>query len=209
MSAVRDRPGFLGAGLATSIGATVAACADRLHRGPPPARLLDWEIGGRAEVVPYQLMDGMPLEPAEGRLFRVLETVIAAALAQARLDGPALQRTWLFVGSSSFDISVAENCYQRDLAQASGPLPLTDASFARVAEWVRQRFGLRGEDFSFNTACTASANALWYAARAIEAGWATHALVVGVELLNNVTAQGFHNLRAADPVRDEALRPGP
>ncbi len=188
------RPALIGVGLACNLGASVSACVDGLFRPPPPPRHFDLEIGGRTERVPYMLMDGVADIFSRDRLYKVLDKVISAAIDEAGLSPQELQSTWLFVGSSSFDICVAEQEYRHDLANGDPSLPLTNGSFARVAEWVRNRFGLRGEDFSFNTACTASANALWYASRAVEAGWTRHALVVGVELMNNITAQGFHGL---------------
>jgi len=116
----------------------------------------------------------------------------------------------LFVGSSSFDISVSESLYRKELAAGGDSLPLRSSSFGNLAEAVQERFGLRGEDYTFNTACTASANGAWYAARLIQAGAIDHALVLGVELVNDLTALGFFGLglltrttmRPFDPDRD-------
>ena len=191
----RQSPAFIGAGLACHLGTSVSACIDGLFRPPQPPQLFDLEIGGRPERVPYKLMAGASPGASPERLYRVLERVICEAVDEAGLSPQELHRAWLFIGSSSFDICVSEQEYRHDLARGeAAPLPLRDASYASLAEWIRSRFSLRGEDFSFNTACTASANALWYASRAIEAGWTHHALVIGVELMNNITAQGFHGL---------------
>ena len=191
----QQRPAFIGAGLACHLGTSTRASVDGLFQPPQPPQLIGLEIGGRPERVPCKLMAGAAPGAGADHLYRVLESVIGAAIAEAGLSLQELQRAWLFVGSSSFDICVSEQQYCDDLARgAAAALPLPDASYASLAEWVRSRFGLRGEDFSFNTACTASANALWYASRAIDAGWARHALVIGVELMNNITAQGFHGL---------------
>jgi 3-oxoacyl-[acyl-carrier-protein] synthase-1 len=100
----------------------------------------------------------------------------------------------LCVGSSSFDISTSERLYREELARGPGALPLRSSSIGNLAEAVRSRFGFNGEDFSFNTACTASANGLWYAARLVRAGEVDHALVLGVELINDITALGFLGL---------------
>jgi 3-oxoacyl-[acyl-carrier-protein] synthase-1 len=67
-------------------------------------------------------------------------------------------------------------------------------SFGSLGETVRKRFGFHSADFSFNTACTSSANALWYASRLIHAGTIRYALVLGVEMANHITALGFHGL---------------
>ena len=100
----------------------------------------------------------------------------------------------LCVGSSSFDISVSESLYREERSRGREALPLRSSSIANLAESVRARFDLRGEDYSFNTACTASANGVEYAARMIEAGAVDHALVLGVELVNDITALGLLGL---------------
>src|SRR5690606_23448456 len=105
-----------------------------------------------------------------------------------------------FVGSSSFDISVSEHHYQQAQQTCGAAIPLDSSpSFGKLADTLRQRFGLYGPEFSFNTACTSSANALWYASRLLATGTVRHALVVGVELLNDMTALGFHGLGLLTP----------
>jgi 3-oxoacyl-[acyl-carrier-protein] synthase-1 len=120
--------------------------------------------------------------------------VVEEALNEAGLSPSEQRRMALCVGSSSFDISVSESLYREELAAGGGALPLRSSSCGHLAEIVRKRFGLQGEDYTFNTACTASANGLWYAARLIQAGVVDHALVLGVELMNDLTALGFLGL---------------
>jgi 3-oxoacyl-[acyl-carrier-protein] synthase I len=187
-------PCFLGSGIATHLGTGVAENLAGLHERPrPPQRLLR-RIDDRIESIPYTPLRGFPIESAETRLDTVIDTVIEEALEEARLRAPEQSRMALFVGSSSFDISVSESLYRRELAAGGDSLPLRSSSFGNLAEAVRERFGLRGEDYTFNTACTASANGAWYAARLIQSGAIDHALVLGVELINDLTALGFFGL---------------
>ena len=187
------RPCFLGAGLATSLGTGVAASLAGLHEAPTLPRTLERRVGGRTETIPYKLLREFPLDTPL-RLDDAIGAVVEEALREARLS-PAQQRAMvLCVGSSSFDISISEHLFQEELARGAEALPLRSSSLGNVAERVRARFGLRGEDFSFNTACTASANGLWYAARMIQSGDVDHALVLGVELQNDITALGFLGL---------------
>src|SRR5579863_9613867 len=60
---------------------------------------------------------------------------------------------------------------------------------------VQRVAGSRGETYAYNTACTASANALLAALRALKLGWHRHALVVGAELANRTTLAGFSGLQ--------------
>ena len=187
------RPCFLGAGLATSLGTGVAENLAGLHETPHRPHTIERRVDGRTETIPYMLLRGFPLE-APRRLDEAIAAVIDEALRESGLSGREQRRMALFVGSSSFDISVSERLYREELARRPGALPLRSSSIGNLAEAVRARFGLEGEDFSFNTACTASANGLWYAARLIRAGDVDHALVLGVELLNDITALGFLGL---------------
>jgi len=188
------RPCFLGSGIATHLGIGVEENLAALHEPPRPPQHLARRIDDRVESIPYKPLRGFPLESAEARLDDVIDTVIEEALDEAGLRPSELGRMALFVGSSSFDISVSESRYREELAAGGDALPLRSSSFGNLAEAVRERFGLRGEDYTFNTACTASANGAWYAARLIQNRAIDHALVLGVEIINDLTALGFFGL---------------
>jgi len=204
------RPCFLGSGIATHLGTGVAENLAGLHEPPRPPQSLERRVDDRVLRIPYRPLSGFPLEYAETRLDDVIETVIEEALHEAGLRPSEQRRMALFVGSSSFDISVSESLYRKELAAGGDVLPLRSSSFGDLAEVVRKRFGFQGEDYTFNTACTASANGLWYAARLIHTGAIDHALVLGVELINDLTALGLFGLgmltrstmKPFDPGRD-------
>ena len=188
------RPSFLGAGIATHLGTGVADNLAGLHKPPRPPDSIERRVDDRTETIAYKLLDGFPLTSGPARLDDVIDTVIAEALREAELTPSERRRMALCVGSSSFDISVSESLYRGELAAGGPALPLRSSSFANLAETVRRRFGFCGEDYSFNTACTASANGVWYAARLVATGAVDHALVLGVELVNDLTALGFLGL---------------
>jgi len=188
------RPCFLGAGIATHLGTGIAENLAGLHEPPRPALDLERRLDGRAETIRYKLLHGFPLDGGPARLTAVIDAVVTEALEASGLNVDARRRMALCVGSSSFDISVSESLYREELAAGGPAFPLRSSSFANLAESVRERFGLRGEDYSFNTACTASANGVWYASRLVRSGVVDHALVLGVELLNDLTALGFLGL---------------
>jgi 3-oxoacyl-[acyl-carrier-protein] synthase I len=188
------RPCFLGAGLATHLGTGLAENLAALHRRPPSSQMLERRVDDRIEQIPYKLLRDFPLDDPEARLPAVVEAVVDAALREAGLRPDDRRKMALCVGSSSFDISVSESLYRKELAAGGHVLPLRSSSFANLAEAVRRRFALSGEDYSFNTACTSSANGLWYASRLVRAGAVDHALVLGVELMNDFTALGFLGL---------------
>jgi 3-oxoacyl-(acyl-carrier-protein) synthase len=186
---------FLGAGITTHLGTGIAAQLAAMQRAPLPPQPVSCDIGTIHEQVPYKLLADFPLVDIERRLKKVIDTVITQALSAAGFNAIDYGEVALFIGSSSFDISVSEYTYQQAQKIRGDSIPLGgSSSFGNLAEAVRKRFGFRGADFSFNTACTSSANALWYASRLIHAGKIRYALVLGVEVINHITALGFHGL---------------
>lgn len=194
------RAWFHGAGLHTSLGATLSENLDALPAGPPPPGTTAVPLGETTEPVPSMLLAGLPLEAVETRLWRALEPVVEAALASSDLTPAQRERTALFLGTSSLDISVTEALYARDLEADPAAHPLmTNAAMGGLAEAIARRFGLRGPDYTINTACTSSANALIYADAMIREGLIDHALIVGLEIFNVITALGFQSLALLAP----------
>lgn len=186
---------FLGAGITTHLGTGITAQMTALQHTPLPPQIVNCDIGTIHELVPYKLLADFPLVNIEQRLHLVIDNVIEQALTAANIPDGERKNIALFIGSSSFDISISEHAYQQAQQVRGDSIPLGgSSSFGNLAEAVRGRFGFRGADFSFNTACTSSANALWYASRLIHAGKIRYALVLGVEVINHITALGFHGL---------------
>ena len=188
------RAWFAGAGLHTALGSDPETTLAALEAPAGPSRV-PLEYGDGQEAVPYRLLAGRPLERLEERLYEVLAGVIERAIADAGLSDDERRSMGLFLGSSSADVSVSEARFRRELAADGDAIALIASnSIANLALNLRRRFGLRGPDYSFNTACTASANALATASDMVARGRLDTALVVGVELFNVVTAAGFQSL---------------
>jgi 3-oxoacyl-(acyl-carrier-protein) synthase len=185
-----------GVGLHTTLGRGVAANVAALNRAPIAPQLHAVQFGGSESQVPYFLLADAPLRDIEPRFRHAIEGVIDAALTQAQLSPEERRATAVFLGSSCGDMPVLEAEYRHDLLASKDALAMAStSSLGNMATRIRERFGLQGQDFSFYTACTASANALWYAANMIRAGQTRHAVVVGVEIFNAVTALGFSGLQ--------------
>lgn len=194
MNGTAGRAIFLGAGIHCGIGADPGACLQALRKQPGPPQSLCNEITDRALAIPYMLLCGKDLGDSFERLYGVAADIAEQALAKAALDPAQRARAGLFVGSSSFDICVQEDNYRAELSAGGGAISLRDSSIGTLAARLAGLLELRGPEFSFNTACTASANALVAAIRQVESGLLEHALVLGVELYNDVSALGFHGL---------------
>lgn len=188
---------FTGAALHTSLGRTLSAHLPTVLAGPTEAIA---EFAGKTQPLPYKLLADMPLQTIETRLYTVLDDVIHAAIAAAELTAAEQRRMGLFLGTSSFDIGITEHQYRQALQTDAQALAMQhSSSLGSLAVRLRQRFDLCGPDYSFNTACTASANALVYADAMIRNGQIDHALVLGVETYNSITALGFHGLQLLTP----------
>jgi len=209
---------FIGAGLHTTLGKGIEANLAALEAGFTPPAAAVARYAGHTQSLPYRTLRGA-LPPGgdagaeQTRLDEVLDATVDAALEQAQLTTGERVRVGLFLGTSSFDIGVSEAEYREALQVDANALPLDrqpSASLGQFALRIRSRHGLRGPDFSFNTACTASANALLHADAMVRSGRLTHALVVGVEIFNAITVLGFQglqllssgNMKPFDPARN-------
>lgn len=187
---------FLGTSLHTCLGDTCNQHIAALGQPPGSPGFIEPQIPCPTETIPYhRLLDGV--NPGELKWREVLHRTIQRALDESGLDEEQVRQLGLFVGSSSFDIADEEARLARALAEDTGDsaIVLTNPGMSRVAEQIRQTFALQGPDFSFNTACTSSANALLYAASLVDAGVIDHALVVGMEFANETTTYGFEGLQ--------------
>ena len=193
-------PAFVGAGLHTALGAGVTRNLEALFAAPPkPSRHL---ITGAHEPVsvPALLLADRPLENIGARSWSVAEAVVGEAIAAAGLTREEVREAALLLGTSSLDIAVSEAIYERELREGRDAHPLTsNSTMGRLAQRLRQAHGIRGPDYTICTACTASANALIYANMLVRTGRVRHAIVVGVEMFNIITALGFQSLNCLAP----------
>jgi len=185
-----------GAGLHTTLGRGLGANIAALDRAPIPPQLHAIEVAGNEHALPYYLLADAPLANVEQRFYDAIDAVIDDALTQSRLTPAERHATALFMGSSCGEMPVLEAEYRRDLQASRDALAMAGtSSLGNLATRIRKRFALQGPDYSFYTACTASANATAYAASMLRAGRIRHAVVVGVEIFNAVTALGFSGLQ--------------
>ncbi len=204
-SSGQSGPYIIGCGLHSTLGRTLAINIAALRDAIRPPGQAVFQFAGQEAIQPYHLLANEPLGDPEERFYRVVERVVADAVDQAQLTANERRNLTLFLGSSSSDISMLEALYRRELERDREAKPMrTETSFGSLGVALASRLGLRGGDFTINTACTASANALLHAAALIKRGEIDHALVLGVELCNAVTALGFSSLQL---LSDETMRP--
>ncbi|HET7922965.1 MAG TPA: beta-ketoacyl synthase N-terminal-like domain-containing protein [Gammaproteobacteria bacterium] len=151
----------------------------------------------------YRINDGAALfDPA--RFERLLAPVVRAAVDEAGLDTRDAQSLPLFIGSSCFGIGASEAAYAEALARdPEQALPMPYCGYQDIADMAQRALDGNGDSYTFNTACTSSANALLAALRALASGRHRHALVIGAECANRTTLAGFAGMQLIA----EALRP--
>jgi 3-oxoacyl-[acyl-carrier-protein] synthase I len=198
---------FIGAGLHTALGRGVEQNLATLEGGITAPSTAVAHFAGRTQSLPYRTLraaapTGSDSASELSRLDRALDFTIGTALEQAGLNAAERARTGLFLGTSAFDIAVSEAEYREQLQADPTAIALDrqpSASLGQFALRMRARHRLGGPDFSFNTACTASANALLHADAMVRSGRLAHAVVVGVETFNAITALGFQSLQLLSP----------
>ena len=155
-------------------------------------------FSGEDHQIPYFLMSPIVQKSAgqkpESRLRENLTQVLEQVVKDAALSPEQIMRMGIFIGSSSFDVGASELAYQQARKTNEDAVALEIAGFGAVAEMAREILAIKGPAFNFNTACTSSANAMLYAKQMIESGDIDHALIVGTEVINKITAQGFYCL---------------
>lgn len=174
-----SRPVYLaGSGLLCARGDSLAAVTGALWAGDCAAGQRRF---GQREF-PYF---GLPL--AESDWMARAEQAVRCVAGQL---GPLAPATPLFVASSSFQIGHFE--------QQGAPcdLPVANAEFSRsIAAWLQ----LAGPRHSLSNACISGFSAIEVASSLIAAGQLEEAVVIGIELANELTLAGFAAMELLSP----------
>lgn len=163
-----------GCGLISSLGLDVTESLAALSKGggATATAILPGEMGGK---FPYFRIS-YPLNDWNERARELVQRAVReAGGAQARNGA-------LFVATSSFDIGADElGATERDYSAFTN----------KIVEWL----DWSGPVYVMNTACTSSLNALLAAHALLKSGEMEEALVLGVELDNQLTLGGFAALQ--------------
>lgn len=124
---------------------------------------------------------------------RRIEQVVEDALADADLSRSEIAGMGIFIGTSSVDLYLRELEFIRRMNGAAAAREM-QWEIGEVASFIAAKFGIRGPQFTFTTACSSSANAMIYAARMLRASRIPRALVIGTEHFNRVSLHGFESM---------------
>ncbi len=179
--------------LESALGADPATHCDALRHQhlPRPAAVTD----STGQTWPL-----LRLAAAGGKGGSPLARVAARALDDAGLTATQRGAMPVFLGSTCLDMPDHEQAFA---ARPDQPA-LMHAHCGRTLDRLCTTLALAGPQYTFSTACSSAANALLHAQAMLAAGAADHALVLGVELQNQLTVSGFASLLLLTP---DALRP--
>ncbi len=134
-------------------------------------------------------------------LHAFLEAVEDAGMTMEDIASPD---TAFINGNTVGGMCLTDELYQDANTQYEGSAYLGSYDCSAVTLYIQQRFKMLGIGNTINTACSSSANAIMYGARLINKGYATRAIVGGVDSLAKFTLNGFNALHILSP---EICRP--
>ena len=194
-----------GSGLQCALGTTLPECTHAMFTGQVNTRRVQLNALAEPTSMLWYGIDTAEAPGSETRFYSILQQTVVEAIQASGLTPDEQKRAAVFLGSSSFEVGVAESRYREAFAANPGEAyPLPVVSYGHLLARLRSELDLSGEDFTLGTACAASANALLSATRLLQLDQADHAIVIGLELYNLATLAGFQSLQL---VADDAVRP--
>jgi 3-oxoacyl-[acyl-carrier-protein] synthase-1 len=192
-----------GVGLVTAIGDNVNEVLATASEGvPEPGIIKIVQSEGETRMRYFSIKDPA-IDAGAGRIDAIIDKVIQQAVVDSGITAAQLAGAGLFVGSTSFDMYRCEMAIKAS-AKTAAEIARHIPTFNALTHYIQSRFAINGPVYTFNTACTSSANALLYAAEFIRRGDISHALVLGLEFFNEVTALGFSSLEL---ISQQGMRP--
>ena len=189
-----------GWGAVTSLGWSAPESASNLIAGRvPPAAVGNSSHLISSEYKAFEVSySGNPLDKS----MAMLESAFAEAFARAELSAEEIAESSVFVGTTGgFFI---RNEYEFTEAVRKNPGEQSPAISCRnrgpgeVADFIVNKYGIRGMALTFSMACVSSSHALVVAADLLKRKKIRRAIVVGFEPLLNMTLHGFASLLLFD-----------
>ena len=175
-----------GYALCSSLGNSVESSFEQLRKSP---------------IEPSTLEDGNKYfhlnEHQENNYYDIMERIARDAIRNAKLSNDEIMNLGLFIGTSSAKLPINEAFLKM------GKEILEEINMAEVSQVLAKRLNIKGFTTLISTACTSSSNALVQAKEMIESGLIDKALIVGVELYNELSIKGFDSflLLSKDQIR--------
>lgn len=177
---------------------------DALRTGRPRVGTVEVTAIDEQLTYPYYRIDETPRLAHPSTVDTYLDRAVNGLLKKLTLKPSDLSNIGLFLGSSSIDYSLVWPIEQNIDNANAATCKRERVGGGNYLDNLMQRFAFAGPAFTYNTACTSSANGLLDAASMLEGGIIDHALVLGLELYSPTTLEGFSLMQLLSP---EAARP--
>jgi len=197
-----------GLGVISAIGSNVAECLDALEHERPGMGEIDtldtlhrkqFPVAG-VKAGNEELAASLGVPPGVSRT--ALLSLIAAkeALASSGLEGRSSWRIGMVSANTVGGMDKTEHFFKSFLEDPKkGRLKdVVGHECGSITEWVADRLGIHAYTTTINTACSSSANALYFAARLIRHGILDVVLAGGTDALTKFTLNGFNTLMILD-----------
>jgi 3-oxoacyl-(acyl-carrier-protein) synthase len=125
-------------------------------------------------------------------LHAAAEAIEDSKLSATQLASPD---TALVGATTVGGMCLTDELYHDALTKENGTLYLSSYDYASVTLAIQERYRMKGEIATINTACSSSANSIIYGARLIQHGFCKRAIVGGAESLAKFTINGFNALK--------------
>lgn len=134
--------------------------------------------------------------PGEGRASQLAELLLEELVEDAALTAQERRSCAVFAGAAS-GISSSEEIATLEKIREGRPWQsdLLSGGPGRLAAFAAERLGARGPLFTYTTACTSTAVALFLAVRLLRAGRIERAVVLGVDVLMKISIEGFRSFQ--------------
>lgn len=197
-----------GVGLIASIGNNVAECLSSFEAGKAgmeQIRYLQTSYRGAIPVAEVKLSNDelsqrSGLAPEISRTAHISAIAAKEALDDAGLSNLPSLRTGFISANTVGGMDLTEQFYPEFLRNKSeGHLRnVVNHGCGSISELVAGRLGINGYVTTINTACSSSANAIFFAARLIKHNMLDVAVAGGADSLTKFTLNGFNTLMILD-----------
>ena len=127
------------------------------------------------------------------KFFGILRNILDEAVKDAKLSTEDKKDLHIFIGSTSMGISIDEQT-NKEFYEKKHLDELSHIGYGYIGTFIEEYLQSNYKATIFSTACTSSTNALAYASKLIQNKKIKKAIVIGVELFNKSTFDGFSSL---------------
>lgn len=141
---------------------------------------------------PFYKLQNFELSESK-RFFEVLKHILDEVIQDAQLSQIEQEDLHIFIGSTSMGISINEET-NKEFKKNSNKDELSHIGYGYIGTFVEKYLNSKHKATIFSTACTSSTNALAHASKLINSKKIKRAVVIGIELFNESTFNGFSSL---------------